>query len=477
MPDLEQIRSRLRAAGQEHLLHFHDELDAMRRERLLTRLTGLQIERLPDLVERFVRNKPTFEPPANLSPAPYYPADPDSPKRSWDRATYRQAGERLVRNGKVAVLTVAGGQGTRLGFDGPKGCFPIGPVTDKPLFQVLAEQILAARRRYDAPVHWCVMTSPHNRDQTERFFRERDWFGLGRQGVTFFDQGVMPSLEMRSGRVLLADTDEPATNPDGHGGSLKALHQSGALEQLRTQGVEHISYVQVDNPLVQAIDPVFLGLHVSAPDSSAEMSSKMVAKTEPSEKVGVFCLADGRLRVIEYSDLPDELSQQRDERGELRFNAGSPAIHAISLDFIARLNEGAEGFALPLHRAEKKVAHIDLETGRRIEPDEPNAVKLESFVFDAIPLCDKPLILETLREEEFAPVKNAQGKDSPQTSRLAQIRRAARWLEQAGAAIPRRDDGEPDCVLEISPLTASEPADLRNKSIPKSIEPGERLAL
>jgi UDP-N-acetylglucosamine/UDP-N-acetylgalactosamine diphosphorylase len=347
-------------------------------------------------------------------------------------------------------------------------------VSEKPLFVCLAEWILAARERYEAAIPWCVMTSPLNHDATVDFFRKHDWLGLGEEDVIIFNQGVMPSFERETGRVLLAAPDEPATNPDGHGGSLKALYESGAIDELAKRGVEHISYTQIDNPLVRVIDPVFLGLHATAEDSSAEMSSKMLAKTEPGEKVGVFCVQDGKLGMIEYSDLPEELAAQRDESGDLRFNAGNPAIHILGVQFVRKLNESDGGFALPFHRAVKKVPHVDLDSGERVEPEKPNGVKLETFVFDALPLAEKPLVLETDRIDEFAPIKNASGKDSAATSAAIQTERAARWLESRGVSVPRSEDGSPECVLEISPLTATRPEELGEADLPKEIRRGEQ---
>jgi len=475
---LEEIRPRLENVGQEHLLAFFDALDDEGRRRLLERLAVIEWERVPAWIETYVRNAPDFAPEGELAPAPYYPRDPASPRRPWDRERFRRAGEALLRDGKVAAFTVAGGQGTRLGFDGPKGAYPAGAVTGKTLFECLAEWILAARRRYDTRIPWCVMTSPLNHDDTVSFFRERDWLGLGEDDVIIFNQGVMPTFDKDSGRVLLAAPDEPATNPDGHGGSLKALAESGAIDELASRGVEHISYTQIDNPLVRVIDPVFLGLHATAEDSSGEMSSKMLAKTEPGEKVGVFCMQSGRLGMIEYSDLPGDLAAQRDEAGDLRFNAGNPAIHALGVDFVRRLNASDTGFALPFHRAVKKAPYVDLQTGERVEPDEPNGVKLETFVFDALPLARKPLVLETDRVDEFAPIKNASGNDSAATSAALQTERAARWLEACGVRVARSPDGAPECALEISPLTATGPEELKAAGdFPSVVRPGDRLAL
>jgi UDP-N-acetylglucosamine/UDP-N-acetylgalactosamine diphosphorylase len=241
---------------------------------------------------------------------------------------------------------------------------------------------------------------------------------------------MMPAFSM-DGKLLLAETDSLALSPDGHGGSLRALNRSGALADMKRRGIEHLSYFQVDNPLVHTIDPVFLGLHDV---TGSEMSSKTIPKAGPLEKVGNFVVGDGVLQVIEYSDLPDELAHQTNPDGSLKFNAGSIAIHALRLSFVERLTSTGR-LELPWHRAEKKVPYVD-ERGSTVKPDKPNAVKLEQFVFDAIPLAKNAIVYETERAEEFSPVKNAEGVDSPATSRRDQIRRAARWLRSARVEVP-----------------------------------------
>lgn len=480
MPDhaeqLARVKRRLDAVGQAHLLTFLNRLDTAGQRALVKQLDALNLEALPGLIEKYVRAKPGFAPGGEILPAPYYPQNPDSPAHRWDRAAMKRAGEELLKAGQVAAFTVAGGQGTRLGYDGPKGQYPAGAVTKKPLFQCLAEWILAASRRYGKPIPWYIMTSPLNHEATGNYLRMHKWFGLAEKDVMLFQQGEMPSMDMKTGKVLLAEPGVVATNPDGHGGSLLALWRSGAIADMRTRGVKHISYVQVDNPLARAIDPVFLGLHAAAPDSSAEMSSKMVAKTDPGERVGVFAKVGGKAAVIEYSDLPKELAEARNADHTLKFNAGSIAIHVIGVEFVAKLNQSGD-FALPFHRAEKKVAYTDLEDGRRVEPLQANAVKLEAFVFDALPLCKSSIVYETDRIDEFAPIKNAEGADSPRTCAEIQTERAARWLEKAGVEVPRDDSGKPTCTLEISPLTAMDWDDLRGVALPKKIAPGAELAL
>jgi UDP-N-acetylglucosamine/UDP-N-acetylgalactosamine diphosphorylase len=481
---LSQIKPRLAAINQQHLLHFCASLAPAQQAVLLDQIASLDLESLPKLISEYVLTKPQLKLPAKLAPARVYPNDPTDKARggehAWDQAAARVRGEALIRAGKVAAFVVAGGQGSRLGFEGPKGCYPAGSVTNKPLFQIFAEQILATQRRYSTIVPWYVMTSPLNHDQTTSFFRQHNYWGLSPEHVRFFQQGVAPSIDMKTGKVLLAAKHEVATNPDGHGGCVRALHVSGSLADMQKRGVEHLCYFQVDNPLVRVIDPIFLGLHVGDGKggiaTSGEMSSKMVAKAGPEEKVGVFVLADGKTEVLEYSDMPADLQNARDSRGNLLYNAGSIAIHAISVEFLSRLATDAR-FTLPWHRAEKKIPHVNLETGETVSPAANNGVKLEKFIFDALALCKQSLVYETLREEEFGPIKNATGVDSVVTSKALQTSRAAKWLEIAGVSVPRKTDGSPDCTLELSALTALAPEELRGAKLPKAIERGTTIAL
>ena len=475
---VDALRDALEAIDQGGVLAFFDRLTPTQQQSLVEQLAGLDLTAIPVLVDEYVTTKPEPHLPADIQPAPYYPNDPAAGFRPWDRDHFRAVGESLLRAGKVACFTVAGGQGTRLGYDGPKGCYPAGAVTGKSLFQFFAEAIAKTGRKYGKTPPWYIMTSPLNHDATVAFFEEHGFFGLARDAVSFFPQGVMPSFDIRTGRVLLADASTLATNPDGHGGSLKALRVSGALADMRRRGVEHISYFQVDNPIVRVADPVFLGLHAAGPDSSGEMSSKMLAKAYPEEKLGMFCVADGKLQIIEYSDLPMDLQRERLPDGRLRFLAGSPAIHILSVAFVEKVT-GDPRFALPYHRAEKKVPCIDPTSGEPITPDAPNAVKLERFVFDAVPLAERSIVYEADRVEEFAPIKNAEGVDSPRSSREIQTLRAARWLEAAGVHLPWRDPAAgvqrmPDCTIELSPLAAIEPEDIRAVAIP-AITTGGRV--
>jgi UDP-N-acetylglucosamine/UDP-N-acetylgalactosamine diphosphorylase len=405
-----------------------------------------------------------------LAPAPYEPR----PEHGGDAAAWvqaRAAGEAVLRAGRVAAFTVAGGQGTRLGYDGPKGTFPVTPVKAKPLFQVFAEKILAAGRRYGRPLHWFIMTSHANHAATEAFFVEHRFFGLDRARVHFFRQGRMPAVNF-GGKILLETKSSLALSPDGHGGALRALQRSGALDLMQREGVDTLSYFQVDNPLVRCIDPAFLGWHHLR---GSEMSSKMVAKAYAEEKVGVFCAQAGRLTVVEYSDLPLALQHEKDAAGKLRYVAGSIAIHVLDREFVRRMAGGGEGVALPFHRADKKIPTLDA-AGAPLRPDKPNGVKFELFVFDAVPFARAPLVIETLRADEFSPVKNADGADSPLTCRNDQLRQFARWLRAEGAAPATDPTGLPAFPLEVSPLFGYDEDSFadswRRLAVKPRIEPG-----
>ncbi|MHC4244896.1 MAG: UTP--glucose-1-phosphate uridylyltransferase, partial [Planctomycetota bacterium] len=437
----EDINNMLKKHRQSHLLAFWDLLDTAQRQHLLSQIQQLDLAKIDRWVADYVKIPASEAISVDLLPVPFYSLEPSDNEQEQKYTEAVKLGKDLIRQGKVAAFVVAGGQGTRLGFDGPKGDFPISPVKNKTLFQIFAEYIAASSRKYNTICPWYIMTSPLNHATTEEIFRSNNYYGLDEKNIFVLQQGTMPNFSP-DGKVLLADKANLSCSPDGHGGSLKALYKSGAIEDMKRRGVEFISYFQVDNPLINIFDPLFIGLHAL---DKAEMSSRAVIKIDPFEGVGNLCLAQGRLNIIEYSDLPDELAERKNQDGSLTFKLGSIAIHIINRAFIERLN--ADGFSLPLHRALKRVPHID-ERGEPLETAEPNGVKLESFVFDAVPLASKSIILETLRPEEFAPTKNATGIDSVETTRKMMVARAASWLESAGLTVPKKPDGSIDCVIE-----------------------------
>ncbi len=445
-----ELRDRLRRHGQEHVLAFWDRLDDAQRRELVGQLQALDFEQLGRL---YAQRHEAHAAPASerIEPVPCVPfGAADDPQR-------RRLGEELLRRGAVAALVVAGGQGTRLGFEHPKGMYAVGPVSKKSLFQVFAEKVLALGRRYGKPVPLLVMTSHATDEETRAYFRVKEYFGLGEGGVFFFRQGTMPALDLATGRLLLETPGSLFLSPDGHGGTLTALASSGLLHEMKTRGIEHVFYFQVDNPLVKIADPAFLGHHVAA---GAEVSSKVIAKRGPKEKVGVFAKVDGRCAIVEYSDLPDALAHATDEAGRLRLWAGNPAIHLFSVEFLEWMTRDPE--RLPFHVARKKVPHIDAQ-GRPVEPAAENALKFERFIFDVLPAADRWVLVETTRAEEFAPLKNATGDDSPATVEQALVALAGDWVKKAGGTVA------PGSKVEISPLFALDAAEFAEKA------PGARV--
>ncbi|MCB1103321.1 MAG: UDPGP type 1 family protein [Opitutaceae bacterium] len=433
-------------SGQGQVFAFYDTLDVAAQQQLLAEAAEIDLAEVRRLNETLLGHGAASIDLEDLTPAPYerLPIN-GGDAEAWAEAT--AAGEAALRAGRVAAFTVAGGQGTRLGYDGPKGTFPVTPVKQKPLFQVFAEKIIAAGRRYGRPLHWFIMTSHQNHAATEAFFVEHGYFGMAKEQVHFFRQGRMPAVGF-DGKILLESPGHIAMSPDGHGGSLRALDRSGALDLMEREGIDILSYFQVDNPLVRCIDPAFIGWHVVR---GSEMSSKMVPKAYAGEKVGHFCEQRGQLVVVEYSDLPKARQEETDANGGLRFNAGSIAIHILDRDFIRRMARGTGDASLGFHRADKKIPTVAAD-GSPLKPERPNGVKFEMFVFDALPFAKNPVVIETDRRDDFSPVKNAEGNDSPQTCRDDQLRQFARWAKAAGATLQTDDTGLPTVTFEVSPL-------------------------
>ncbi len=436
--------------GQEHVFAHWDALDEAGRAELLDDCHRVDFDWLEARIDQYRQEKAATHEPLSIEPAPVI----ELPRTEEDyrrREEAYEVGARALARGEVAAFCVAGGQGTRLGFDGPKGCYPAGPVTDRSLFQWHCEQISARAAKYGKPIPFYVMTSRANDDATRAFFREHAWFGLGRENVMFFTQRMVPSVDF-DGKLILAEKSRLAMNPDGHGGCLWALAQSGALDGMTGRGIKTVSYIQVDNPLVTIADPVFLGYHLEA---EAQMSSKVLEKACPEEKVGHVCYLDGTLTVIEYSDLDEKNMHMRDENGKLVFWAGSIAIHMIDVAFAGAMGREAK---LPWHIARKKIPFFD---GREVvQPGEPNGVKFETFVFDALPFTEAGVTVEVAREDEFAPIKNKTGVDSAESCARLLSNRFARWLEAAGVEVPRDGEGNAAVKIEIAPTYALTPEQL-----------------
>ncbi len=449
------LANRLGSTGQEHLLRWWGELSPSQQAALTVELDSIDLP----LVGRLSQSRQATDgassdhraaratPPTQLVRQPVNAAD----RELWQQATRR--GEELLAAGQVGAILVAGGQGTRLGFDQPKGMFPIGPVSDRSLFQIFCEQLLARGRRAGKAIPYFIMTSDATHDETVSFFEDHQLFGMHRSDVYFFRQGKLPAVDAIDGRILMERKDAIALSPDGHGGLLNALRKQGLLAEMRERGLETLYYHQVDNPTAIVCDPAFLGLHDRM---GSEMSSKVVAKVSSEEKMGVLVAIDGQTQIIEYSDMPADRTRETESDGRLRFWAGNTAMHIINRSFLQGIVD--RGQDLPYHRANKPVPYIN-EQGQAITPGpaDKNAFKFEQFIFDVLPLASTALVVEADRAVEFNPVKNQSGADSPATSRAALLQAARGMLKEAGADIADT------ARAEISPLYALDAAELRQK--------------
>ena len=441
-------------AGQPHLLQFWNELSKVEQEEFSSQLASLDWTLIGSFKKEAMSKTSGLSdearralPPSHVVRIPKTAAD----RQAWKDA--RQLGEKTISAGKLGVVLLAGGQGTRLGFERSKGLFPIGPVTGKSLLEILASQVVATSKRFGHSIPYFVMTSDGTHQEIEAFYKENAYFGLDPKNVFLFHQGYAPSLDRQTGQLLLAEKGLLSMSPDGHGGLFSALWKAGLFDEMKRLGVEYLFSHQVDNPLAKVCDPEFIGLHLK---HGAEVSTKVVAKTVPEEKVGVAVDVDGRTRIIEYSDLPSELAQQRDADGGLRYWAGSTAIHIFNRTFLERV--ATSDNVLPWHRAIKKIPHIDT-SGNRVQPESENGVKFERFIFDTLPLAEVALIVETDRDEEFAPLKNKSGDFSADYVQRQMVHRAVNWLKHHGISVPAGVN------IEISPHLALCREDLEDRTV------------
>lgn len=442
---------RLEAHSQQHLLRFWEDLDADQQTALQSEIEAIDFAQLKSLTSGSHEDADSGRIDRAALPGNLVTLETEDTADDWTAA--RSRGNAALAEGRVGVILVAGGQGTRLGFPHPKGMFPIGPVSKNPLFQILVEQVIARSQRSGKPIPYYVMTSDATHDETVKFFEQNNHFGLNADKVHFFKQGNMPAVDRATGKVLLADKHTIARSPDGHGGMLQALATSGLLDQMAADGIDLLYYHQVDNPTAIVADPALIGFHLQF---ESELSTKVVRKVSPTERMGVIVDVDGDLQIIEYSELSPEQAAREDAEGNWIFWAGNMAIHVFNRELLQRI----AGAGLPFHLAKKNVPHID-ENGVPRKPDDPanpNAIKFERFIFDALPLAKNALVVEASRAREFNPVKNREGSDSPETARAALINIARDWLQQAGQQLAD------DAIVEISPLRALEASDVNKQS-------------
>ncbi|KAF2429407.1 nucleotide-diphospho-sugar transferase [Tothia fuscella] len=465
---VKELQEKYKKAGQEQVFTFYDKLDTAGKASLYKQLSAFDPDHINKLTKKVLDPPKTDEPTAestkdttakdassNIEPLPASALSSVLDSKEEDLKGWYESGLELIAENKVGVILMAGGQGTRLGSSAPKGCYDIGLPSKKSLFQLQAERIwklqqLAQKKSgKGVPViPWYVMTSGPTRGPTEAFFAENKYFGLEKENVFIFEQGVLPCIS-NDGKILLESKERVAVAPDGNGGLYTALINSGAVEDMTKRGVKHIHAYCVDNCLVKVADPTFIGFAAS---KDADIATKSVRKRSPKEAVGIICQRNGRPDVVEYSEIDDATAEAKDPKQPdlLKYRTANIVNHYYSCRFLESIPEWSH--RLPHHVARKKIPSVNIETGDVVKPEKPNGIKLEQFVFDCFPFItmDKFASMEIRREDEFSPLKNARGtgEDDPDTSKKDIMDQGRRWIEAAGGVV--EDEGDKSGV-EVSP--------------------------
>lgn len=445
-----EIRSRYEAAGQGHVLKHLIELNLEEKDSLLEQLDAIKVEGIASLLESALADQQTV---GDVEIQPF--SDTVGRSTNMEETTASTAlGIDAISRGQVAALVLAGGQGTRLGFEGPKGMYDIGLPSGRSLFQLMSERIdklrhFAARTGSDddaSSLPFYIMTSPINHDLTVAFFEENQYFGLPSVDVSFFPQGMLPCLT-EDGKIIMETASAVAMAPDGNGGIYPSLQQSGMLDDMTRRGVKYLHVFSIDNALTKPADPNFVGYCISL---KADCGNKVVWKENAHEKVGVIAEKAGKPCVVEYSDITIEMAEGTDDDGRLIFGAGNICNHFYTLDFLRDVVVPRLGNMY--HVARKKIAYYDEGTKSTVAPTCNNGIKLESFIFDVFPFSQKMAVLDVQRAEEFAPVKNAPGSssDSPDTARELISKLAQKWVVNAGGTLV----GNLESTCEVAPLTS-----------------------
>ncbi|GAA5829429.1 hypothetical protein JCM11251_005046 [Rhodosporidiobolus azoricus] len=453
--DVQKLRAEWQEAGQGHVFTFWDGLKPEEQATFFRQLQSINPTRVNAVhaAALLAEKEAAASTSDDITPPPADRTDSVIGHEA-DAKKWNEVGLQAVRDGKVGVLLMAGGQGTRLGSSAPKGCYDIGLPSHKSLFQLQAERIkrLEVVAAAGKAVPWYIMTSGPTRKPTEDFFAQNNFFGLAKENVVFFEQGVLSCLT-DDGKIFLDTPSSVAVAPDGNGGLYAALKaplspssSSSVLSDLSSRGIEYLHAYCVDNCLVRVADPVFLGSCISR---QADCGAKVVKKTIPTESVGVVAQKAGKFAVVEYSEISKEMSERLDENGDLAFRAANIANHFYTRAFLEEVANYDET-RMPFHIARKKIPHVDLSSGETVKPSKPNGMKLEQFVFDVFPFVKSFALLEVERSQEFSPLKNAPGtgSDDPETSRRDLLSENKRWLEAAGAKV------EEGVEVELSPLVS-----------------------
>ena len=400
---LEQAINILEKNNQLQVAKLIKVLNKEKQEKLVNQVLSIDFEQLNNLYHKATQKPEILE--KKIEHIKYV----DKNKLSEEELNlYKSEGEKIIKNNQYAVVTMAGGQGTRLGHKGPKGSFLLNVKPyPKYLFQILAEGLIKANQKYNVILPWYIMTSTENNDETIKFFEDNNYFGYDKNYIKFFEQGNLP-LILENGKLVIDKDYSIKLASDGNGSIYKAMRKNGILDDMRKRGIKWIFIGAVDNALLNMVDPVLVGLTIV---QGNETASKSIAKKDPTEKVGAFCKANGVPAVIEYSELPQEMAQLRDENGELLYGEAHIMCNLFTLDAIEKVSMQD----LEYHVANKKTGYMD-ENNNFVEVTEPNAYKFEAFIFDAFNYFNSISVLRGKREEDFAPVKNKEGNDSPETA-------------------------------------------------------------
>ncbi|RHZ52097.1 hypothetical protein Glove_465g66 [Diversispora epigaea] len=458
--EVESLKAKYAAAGQEHLFSFYEELEPQQQESLFSQLANVDIERVNRIFKKAISGSEMASSAQqnSLEPLPDDVFDSILEAEETKIKEWENTGLNAISQNKVGVILMAGGQGTRLGSSAPKGCYDIGLPSRKSLFQLQAERILKLQKvaqsyancKHEVIIPWYVMTSGPTRQATETFFKQNNYFGLKEENVIFFEQGILPALT-NDGKVFLESKSKLAVAPDGNGGIYAALRNEKVLESLKSRKINFVHAYCVDNCLVRVADPVFIGYCIF---KNADCGAKVVRKSSPEEPVGVIALRNGKFNVVEYSEIDSSITEKKKPNGQLLFGAANIANHFYTVDFLNRV-ESFES-ELEYHIARKKIKHIDTKTGELITPLKPNGMKLELFVFDVFPFTERMAVFEADRKEEFSPLKNAPGTgvDDPGTSKKDIINQHIRFVERAGGKVlPGENETSSEILnFEISPL-------------------------
>ncbi len=400
---LSNLRKKLEEFGQEHLLLFYDKMNENQKKQLIEQIENIDLNLMKELYESTTK-------PLDLTNVVVEPIEhiEKSKMPFTERMAYEEKGIEAIKDHKFAVVTMAGGQGTRLGHNGPKGTFDLGLESHKSIFEILCDTMKEAWKKYDTVVPWYLMTSRENNDATVKFFEEHDYFGYPKDAVKFFKQGELPMIDT-DGKILLDENGMVKEASNGHGGTLESMDKCKVIDEMKKAGIEWVFISGVDNVLAKLVDPLLLGMSI---DNKVLGAVKSVEKTDPKERVGVFCRKNKRVGVVEYTEISEEMANMRDDYGSLVYGDLNAVFHLYNIKALEKVSN----LKLPYHTAFKKAKYINQE-GKLVIPEKPNAYKFEMFIFDSFEMLDEVLVLRVKREEEFAPVKNAEGSDSPETAR------------------------------------------------------------